>query len=110
MQIPTEIKLNKEKNLLTVIFDDVKYNLSSEYLRVHSPSAEVRGHSIGQEILQLNKQNVKIKDIKPVGNYAITLYFDDNHNSGIYSWSYLYELANNQKKLWQEYLEKTQKK
>lgn len=106
MQPPSNITLNKEKNLLTLTFDGVDYPLSSEYLRVHSPSAEVVGHGPGQETLQLNKENVTIKRIEPTGNYAVILFFSDGHDSGIYSWSHLHHLASNQTTLWTQYLEK----
>jgi DUF971 family protein len=105
MITPSAIKLNKTKNNLNITFDK-EYNLSSEFLRVYSPSAEVVGHGPGQEILQVGKENVLIKDIKPTGNYAVILVFSDEHDSGIYSWDYLHHLCQNQKKLWQEYLDR----
>ena len=88
--------------------DDKSYSLTAEFLRVHSPSAEVRGHGKGQEILQTGKRQVKIKSIDSVGNYAIKPSFDDGHDTGIYSWEYLHGLATNQASLWQEYLVKLQ--
>ncbi len=106
MQTPTNITLNKGKNLLTITFDGVDYPLSSEYLRVCSPSAEVLGHGPGQETLQVDKENVTIKRIEPTGNYAIILFFSDNHDSGIYSWSHLHKIATSHDKLWGEYLQK----
>ncbi len=106
MQTPTNITLNKEKTLLTIVFDKIDYPLSAEYLRVYSPSAEVVGHGKGQETLQLNKENVTILRIQPTGNYAVILFFSDDHDSGIYSWSHLYKLALNYNKLWREYLQK----
>ncbi|MBE8189288.1 MAG: DUF971 domain-containing protein [Candidatus Thioglobus sp.] len=106
MQTPTNITLNKNKTLLTIEFEGINYPLSAEFLRVYSPSAEVVGHGPGQETLQLNKQNVTIDRIEPTGNYAIVLFFSDGHNSGIYSWSHLNNLALNQQKLWAEYLQK----
>jgi DUF971 family protein len=106
MKTPTNISLNKSKNVLTVTFDNVDYPLSSEYLRVYSPSAEVVGHGPGQEVLQLDKENVTIKSIKPTGNYAVILTFSDGHDTGIYSWSHLYNLADNNKALWAQYLDK----
>lgn len=106
MHPPSNITLNKGKNLLTLTFENVDYSLSSEYLRVYSPSAEVVGHGPGQETLQIDKQNVTIKHIKPTGNYAVILFFSDGHDSGIYSWSHLHYLAINQKQLWTQYLEK----
>ena len=88
MITPLAIKLNKNKNVLSVSFDQM-YELTTEYLRVYSPSAEVVGHGPGQEVLQVGKEAVVIKDIKPTGNYAIILTFSDGHDSGIYSWDYL---------------------
>lgn len=107
--IPSEIKLRKNSATLELIYSDgSSHSLSAEFLRVHSPSAEVRGHGKGQEVLQSGKRNVAILRIEPVGNYAIKLSFDDNHDSGIYSWDYLKELADNQSSLWQQYLAKLQ--
>jgi DUF971 family protein len=103
----SEIKLNPEKRILTLSYDDGKtYELSAEYLRVFSPSAEVRGHGKGQEVLQLGKELVTITSIDPVGNYAIRLVYSDGHDSGIYAWEYLEELAINQAENWQEYLDR----
>ena len=82
------------------------FSLPFEYLRVYSPSAEVKGHGKGQETLQHGKQFVGIKEIESVGNYAIQLFFDDGHDSGIYSWEYLYELATEQSDRWQDYLQR----
>lgn len=104
MQTPSNITLNKTKNILTLTFDDKKYPLSTEYLRVYSPSAEVVGHGRGQETLQIGKENVTISRIEPTGNYAIILFFSDDHDSGIYSWEYLYKLATQQDALWSDYL------
>ena len=93
-QVPTDIKLHSKSRLLEIAFDDgVSYSLSCEFLRVNSPSAEVRGHGPGQEVLQLDKELVNITAIEPVGMYAVKLVFDDGHDSGLYSWEYLYELA-----------------
>lgn len=80
--------------------------LSCEYLRVYSPSAEVRGHGAGQEVLQVGKESVNITGIEPVGNYAVRLTFSDGHDTGLYSWDYLYDLAEHQDTLWQAYLER----
>ena len=103
--LPTEIKLHKQSSTLELVFaNDVEFRLSSEYLRVHSPSAEVRGHGKGQEVLQIGKRRVKLINIETVGNYAIKLIFDDGHETGIYSWSYLHELCTNQDQLWNAYL------
>ena len=103
--IPTEIKLHKQSRMLEVAFDDGKrFELPCEYLRVYSPSAEVRGHGPGQEVLQVGKENVNITAIEPVGHYAVKLYFDDGHNTGIYSWDWLYRLGIEQEARWQNYL------
>lgn len=99
---PTEIKLHTESRELELVYGDTAYRLSYELLRVLSPSAEVRGH--GKPILQTGKKFVTIRDVEPVGNYAIKITFDDGHDSGLYSWSYLYELCQNKDKLWSEYL------
>jgi DUF971 family protein len=104
---PTDIRLHQASRLLEISFDDGKSaQLSCEFLRVYSPSAEVRGHGAGQEVLQTGKENVDIIDIEPVGNYAVKLVFSDGHDTGLYSWDYLYELAANYEALWLEYLGK----
>jgi DUF971 family protein len=103
MTPPNNIILSKDKKLLTVSFKDDDYALSSEYLRVYSPSAEVRGHGPGQETLQLNKQDVTISSLVPMGNYAIAIHFSDGHATGIYSWSYLLHLGANNEELWLDY-------
>ena len=106
---PTEINLKQKSRILEIAFDDgSKFALSCEYLRTHSPSAEVRGHGPGQEVLQVGKEEVNIEQIEPVGTYAIVLYFDDGHNTGIYSWDYLYDLGVNQEKNWSNYLARLQ--
>ena len=103
---PVTINLQTRSRLLLIEYDDGKrYEMSCEYLRVHSPSAEVKGHGPGQSVLQTGKENVNIKEIEPVGNYAIRLHFDDGHNTGIYSWEYLYELGQNHDKYWATYLQ-----
>jgi len=108
--IPTEINLHQKSRILEVTFDTGEhFELTCEYLRVYSPSAEVRGHSPDQEVLQVGKAEVNIDKIESVGTYAIQLFFDDNHDSGIYSWDWLYYLANKHDQLWQEYLEKLEK-
>lgn len=105
--IPTEIKLHKQSKILEIAFNDGRrFNLPFEYLRVFSPSAEVRGHGPGQEVLQVGKKYVDITHIEPVGQYAVCLFFDDGHNSGIYSWDYFYDLGVNQERYWQAYLER----
>ncbi len=107
---PTDIKLHQKSRVLELTFDDgAHFELSCEYLRVYSPSAEVRGHGPGQEVLQLGKENVNITGIEPVGNYAIQLDFDDGHNTGIYSWDTLYTLGTEQEALWAEYLANLEK-
>lgn len=100
---PSRIKLHRRSCILEVAFGEHPYHLSAEYLRVFSPSAEVKGHGPGQEVLQLNKENVAITGIEPQGNYAIKLIFSDGHDSGIYSWSYLKELAENYDRNWADY-------
>lgn len=103
--IPSEIKLHQKSRMLEIAFSDGKrFELSCEFLRVYSPSAEVRGHGLGQEVLQVGKKDVEIADIQPVGSYAVQLVFSDGHDSGLYSWDYLYDLGVNQEKLWQQYL------
>jgi DUF971 family protein len=104
---PTDIKLHQKSHMLEISFEDGKvFQMSCEYLRVHSPSAEVQGHGPGQEVLQVHKENVNIVHIEPVGHYAVVLEFDDEHNTGIYSWEKLYELGVNQEKYWQNYLQR----
>ena len=106
MITPSNLTLSKDKKLLTVTFENKDYSLTSEYLRVYSPSAEVQGHGPGQETLQLNKNNVKIEKLNPMGNYAVAIHFDDGHSTGIYSWSYLHHLSTSKDKLWQDYCKK----
>ena len=107
---PSDIKLHTKSRLLELIYSDGEcYELSCEYLRVYSPSAEVKGHGVGQEVLQVGKINVTINAIEPVGNYALQLVFSDGHNSGIYSWDYLYQLATNKEVWWQNYLQRLNK-
>ena len=104
---PTEINLHQKSKVLEIAFEDGKrFNLSCEYLRCFSPSAEVQGHGPGEEVLQVGKENVNIDKIEQVGNYAISLHFDDGHNTGIYSWDTLYDLGRNHDRYWQEYLDK----
>ena len=104
---PSEIKFHKKSKLLEIIFDDnTECMLSSEFLRVYSPSAEVQGHSPEQAVLQVGKENVSINTIEPVGNYAIKIFFSDGHDTGLYSWQYLHMLAKNYQKLWTEYIGK----
>lgn len=105
--IPTNIILHQRSRLLEVAFDNnTTFSLPYEYLRVFSPSAEVRGHGKGQEVLQVNKRDVGIDDVESMGNYAVKLNFDDGHNTGLYTWDYLYELGENQQENWQMYLDR----
>ena len=105
MPIPTEITLHQQSKTLEVAFDDgARYQLPFEFLRVLSPSAEVRGHGPGQEVLQVGKRDVLVTAVEPMGSYAIKLDFDDGHDTGLYTWEYLYELGSNQEKMWQDYL------
>jgi DUF971 family protein len=102
---PTEITLHKQSRVLDVAFDDgTRFELPCEYLRVFSPSAEVRGHGPGQEVLQAGKKNVAIDSIEPVGVYAVRLAFSDGHDTGIYSWEYLHELGVKRESNWKTYL------
>jgi DUF971 family protein len=104
---PTEIKLHQKSRVMEIAFSDGRnFRLSYEFLRVHSPSAEVRGHGPGQEVLQVGKREVEIRTLDPVGSYAVQPVFSDGHSTGIYSWDYLYGLGVNQEKLWSKYLEK----
>jgi len=106
-KVPSEIKLHQKSRRLEVTFGEAKpFFLPCEYLRVYSQSAEVKGHGPGQEILQVGKENVNITHIEPVGSYGIKPTFSDGHNTGIYSWDYLYELAINQEQMWLDYLDK----
>ncbi|HEX9397136.1 MAG TPA: DUF971 domain-containing protein [Burkholderiales bacterium] len=103
----TEIKLHQKSRLLEIAFSDGRsFRLPYEYLRVYSPSAEVRGHGPGQEVLQTGKREVELKSLEPVGSYAVQPVFSDGHATGIYSWDYLYELGESQERRWREYLEK----
>ncbi len=105
--IPTEIRLRKISRLLVVTFDDgASFDYTFEYLRVHSPSAEVKGHGPGQGTLQTGKENVAITAVEPIGNYAVRLVFDDGHDTGLYTWTYLRELGDNMATYWQSYLDR----
>ncbi|MCJ8338850.1 MAG: DUF971 domain-containing protein [Pseudomonadales bacterium] len=103
---PTAIKLHKKSKSLELTFADGQFELRAEYLRVHSPSAEVRGHGIGQETLQVKKKFVGISNIEICGNYALKISFDDGHDSGLFTWDYLHELCQNHDLYWQRYLQK----
>jgi DUF971 family protein len=102
---PTEIRLRTQSRVLDVTFDGgSRFELPFEYLRVHSPSAEVKGHGPGQEVLVLGKENVGVRAIEPVGQYAVKLVFDDGHDTGLYSWKYLHELGRDHAVNWAKYL------
>ncbi len=105
--LPTEITLHQVSRTLEIAFDNGKtFQLPCEFLRVYSPSAEVRGHGVGQETLQTGKKNVEIKAVEPVGNYAVQLAFSDGHNTGIYSWDLLYDYGVRHDELWAQYLQR----
>ena len=107
---PTEIKLHQKSRELEIAFDDGRqFRFSCEYLRVYSPSAEVRGHGPGQEVLQVGKKGVEISAIEPVGSYAVKLVFSDGHDTGIYSWDYFHDLGNRQDEYWKTYLARMQR-
>jgi DUF971 family protein len=104
---PTEIKLHQKSRVLEIAFADGKrFELPYELLRVYSPSAEVRGHGPGQEVLQVGKKDIDITQIEPVGSYAVQLVFSDGHDSGLFSWDYLYSLGMQQDEKWQRYLQR----
>jgi len=104
---PTALTVHQQSRVLEIAFSDGRsFRLPYEFLRVHSPSAEVRGHGPGQEVLQVGKRAVEIRALEPVGSYAVQPQFSDGHSTGIYSWDYLYELGENQEKYWSQYLEK----
>ncbi|MCC6211445.1 MAG: DUF971 domain-containing protein [Burkholderiales bacterium] len=104
---PTGITLHQKSRVLEIAFADGSvFRLPYEFLRVHSPSAEVRGHGPGQEVLQAGKRSVEIRSLEPVGSYAVLPDFSDGHTTGIYSWEYLYFLGENQDRLWTEYLDR----
>ena len=104
---PTDLKYHKRSRELEVRFaDGMNARLSAEFLRVHSPSAEVKGHAAGEGILVTDKETVGIKGIEPVGLYAVRLVFDDGHNTGLYTWSYLYEMSSERERMWARYLER----
>ena len=104
---PTEIKLHQKSRVLEISYSDgSRFELSYEFLRVYSPSAEVRGHGPGQEVLQSGKKDVDILSLEPVGSYAVQPHFSDRHSTGIYSWEYLYDLGTHRQSLWQDYLKR----
>src|SRR5215467_1948594 len=103
---PTELRLHKDRKALTVAFDNGEtFDLSAEYLRVRSPSAEVQGHSPDERKTVAGKRDVAILEVNPIGNYAVRLVFDDMHSTGIYSWDYFLALGRNREAYWQEYLD-----
>jgi DUF971 family protein len=104
---PTEILLHQKSRVLEIAFTDGKrFRLPCEFLRVYSPSAEVRGHGPGQEVLQVGKKEVEITELEPIGMYAVRPRFSDGHDTGIYSWDYLYTLGVNQDEMWRRYLQR----
>ena len=106
---PTEIKLHQKSRILEIAFaDGAAFRLPCEFLRVYSPSAEVRGHGPGQEVLQVGKKEIEITRVEPVGSYAVQFVFSDGHDSGIYSWDYFYRLGMHQDEKWQNYLQRIQ--
>ena len=108
--IPSEIKLHQKSRRLELVYADGEtYSLDFEYLRVFTPSAEARGHGPGQEVLQTGKRSVDIEGVEPVGTYALRFVFSDGHDSGLYSWDLLYNLATHHEALWQEYLNQIEK-
>jgi DUF971 family protein len=102
--LPQNIVVHQQSKVLELVYEDQTYQLPFEFLRVWSPSAEVRGHGVGQETLQTGKRNVVITSIEQIGHYTIKPIFSDGHDSGIYSWEYLYEMCVNQEEMWQDYL------
>ena len=107
--VPTEINYHKKSRVLEIAFgDDQRFRLTAEFLRVHSPSAEVRGHGPGQEVLQIGKEDVGIERIEPVGNYAVRLFFDDGHDTGLYSWEEFRRFCLHSEELWADYLSRLQ--
>lgn len=105
-RFPQKILLHKKSRQLELHFGEQEFRLEAEYLRTHSPSAEVRGHGPGEGVLPVGKQDVAISNLEKAGNYALKIIFDDGHDSGIYTWEYLYDLGANQKSYWQIYLDK----
>jgi DUF971 family protein len=106
MPVPTELNLHRQSRVLEIAYEDgTRFKLPCEYLRVYSPSAEVQGHSPDERVLQVGKEDVGIDRIEPVGNYAVCLHFDDEHNTGLYSWDYLYRLGTEYEPRWNAYLD-----
>jgi DUF971 family protein len=103
---PLEIRVKRAERCLEIDFDDGQsFSLPAELLRVESPSAEVQGHTPSQKVIVAGKRNVAIRELEPVGNYAVRIVFDDGHDTGIYSWPYLYRLGRERERIWQAYLE-----
>lgn len=103
---PSNIILHQQSKSLELVYGEQSYHLPAEYLRVSSPSADVQGHGPGQEVLQINKEAVGISQLEPVGHYALKIFFDDGHNTGLFTWDYLYTLATEQTARWQHYLDR----
>ena len=109
--IPTQIKLRSKSRVLEVTFEGgQRFELPFEYLRVHSPSAEVKGHGPGQEVLVLGKENVGIRAVEPIGQYAVKLVFDDGHDTGLFTWGYLYELGSDREHKWAFYQQRVRER
>jgi DUF971 family protein len=108
MQVPSGLTVHTQSRLLEVIFEGQTFNIPFELLRVYSPSAEVRGHGVGQEVLQIGMREITVEALEPIGNYAVQPTFSDGHNTGIYTWDYLYHLGVNQSQLWQDYVQRLQ--
>lgn len=108
MNTPTAIKVRKQSRVLQLLWPDYQAELAFEYLRVLSPSAEVRGHGQGNEVLQVGKQDVELLAVTPVGHYGLQLSFNDGHDSGIFSWDYLYQLSEEHDRRWADYLQRLQ--
>ena len=104
--LPEEIRLQRDKKTLVLRYDGTEKYLPAEFLRVYSPSAEVRGHGAGQGVLQTGKAEVTLAGLEPVGQYALKIVFSDGHDSGLYDWDYLYELAHGYDTMWADYLTK----
>jgi DUF971 family protein len=102
---PVEVTLHSKQRMLELVYDDgARFELPCEYLRVYSPSAEVQGHHNKSPVLQLDKEGVNITELKQIGHYAVKIFFDDRHKSGLYTWDYLYDLGENYEARWQDYL------
>jgi len=109
MKTPSKIQLHKKSGTLDISYGEENFQLSAEYLRVYSPSADVKGHGPNQEVLQFGKQNMGFNKAEPIGNYAIRIEFNDGHDTGIFTWEYLYDLGKNFEIHWQDYLDRLNK-